>query len=104
MKLLKCNFSFVKKFLNRSLNVQLNSNLGKEIKFLNDTKEFNDKIQLFDKPKTNFAGKISQLVMTQALKVCAHLEYLRNHPLILTPLVYLNSKFNREFSFFYLHD
>lgn len=79
------------------------------MKSLNDKKEFKNAIQLFDKYKTNFPRRISKLVITQALKACAHLQDIKrgsdihqlipssfqNDPFIRTSLIHLYSKFNQ---------
>ena len=57
--------------------VQSKFELGGEMKLLNDNKEFGKALQLFDKHKKNNSETCSSLIITQALKACAHLRDIR---------------------------
>ncbi|CAM4794541.1 unnamed protein product [Rotaria magnacalcarata] len=61
-------------FVKRSVAIQSNFDLGKQMKLLNDNKQFKKSLELFDKHKKNNIETFSSLIITQALKACAHLE------------------------------
>ena len=113
-KLVNHRLSFLIVFLKRSVNIQSNFDLGKEMKLLNDNKQFKKALELFDKQKKNNIETFSSLTITQALKACAQLEDLQRgstiHHLIssrikddsyiLASLIHLYSKSKEEFFFF----
>ncbi|CAF0744675.1 unnamed protein product [Adineta steineri] len=70
LRVLSSLFVFVK----RSINVQTNFDLGKQMKLFNDKKQFNKTIELFDKQMKSNTKTFSSLIITQVLKACAHLE------------------------------
>jgi hypothetical protein len=113
MKLLNHRLSSVLISSKRSLIVQSNFNLGSEMKFLNDNKQFEKALQLFDKHKKNNTETFSSLIITQALKACTHLKDLqrgstihrlissdmKNDFYISASLIHLYSKFEEEICF-----
>ena len=62
--------------MERSASMQSNSNLGNQMKLLNEKKQFRKALDLFDKHSKNNTETLSSLVITQALKACAHLKDL----------------------------
>lgn len=112
-KLVSSRLSVVIVYLRQSTMVQSNFVLGKEIKRLNDKKQFKKALQLFDQHNNNdnIIKECSSLTITQALKACAQLGDLRRgsiiHQLvthrikhdsyILTSLIHLYSKREEEF-------
>ena len=74
IKLLNQRLSPLIVFLKRSVIVRSNFNLANEMKLLNDKKQFNKTLQLFDNYKKANTQTISSFIIIQALKACAHLR------------------------------
>lgn len=118
IKLLNRRLSAVLVFSKRIIIIQSDIDLGKQMKVLNDNKQFKKALELFDKQKENNTEIFSSLIITQALKACAHLKDLQYgkmiHRLISSctikddffisaSLIHLYSKFLEEFlSLFFL--
>jgi len=117
VKLLNHRLSFLPLFLKRSVIIRSDFDLGSQMKLLNDNKQFKKALELFDKYKKDNIETSSSLIITQALKACAHLEDLQRgstiHHLISSrikddfyisaSLIHLYSKFKEEiFSLFFL--
>ena len=99
--------------MERSASIQSNSNFGNQMKLFNEKKQFRKALDLFDKHSKNNTETLSSLVITQALKACAHLKDLHRgsaiHELvssrayddafISTSIIHLYSK-SREAIFF----
>ena len=114
-KLISSRLSFVTVYLRQLTMVQSNFNLGKEMKRLNDMKQFRKALQLFDQYNHNHNDNIikecSSLFITQALKACAQIgdlhrgliihqlvpDYLKDDSYISTSLIHLYSECEQKF-------
>ena len=70
---LVCQIVFVK----RSVMIQSQFELAKQMKLLNDNGQFQRALELFDQQKRNSVNTFSSFVITQALKACANLKDLQ---------------------------
>ncbi|CAF0963616.1 unnamed protein product [Adineta steineri] len=70
------------KVFKRSVNIQPNVNLSKQMKSFNDNKQFNKTIELFDKLIKNDTNMLSSFNITQVLKACAHLKDIQHGKMI----------------------
>ncbi|CAF1495526.1 unnamed protein product [Adineta steineri] len=62
-------------FVKRSMiNIESDFDLGMKMKSLNDNKQFNKSLELFDKFKINNVKSLSNLTISQALKACINLN------------------------------
>ncbi|CAF1037318.1 unnamed protein product [Adineta steineri] len=62
-------------FVKRSMiNIESDFDLGMKMKSLNDNKQFNKSLELFDKFKINNVKSLSNLTISQALKACINLD------------------------------
>jgi hypothetical protein len=100
----------------RSIIIQPNFDLGKEMKLINDNKQFEKALELFDKHKKNNIETFSSLIITQALKACTQIGDLQRGSIIhhlvssrikddhyiLASLIHLYSKFVEEIFFLIL--
>ncbi|CAF1267110.1 unnamed protein product [Adineta steineri] len=64
-------------FTKRSLIIQSDFYLGKKMKLLNDNKQFQKTLELFDQYKKNKSETFSSMIITEALKACTHLKDLQ---------------------------
>ncbi|CAF1660480.1 unnamed protein product, partial [Adineta ricciae] len=58
--------------------IRFASNLGDRLKTLNDSKQFQQALQLFHQHQKNNTEILSSLTITQALKACTHLRDIRS--------------------------
>jgi hypothetical protein len=91
----------------RSATISSDTSLGHQMKILNNTKKFNESLDLFDKHKEKNIKQLSSLVINQALKACAqigdlqrgsNIHYLissriKNDSSVLASLIHFYSKF-----------
>ncbi len=103
-------------FLKRSATVRSDFDLGNQMKLLDDKKQFNKALQLFDQYKENNTAIYSSFPISQALKACAQIGDLQRgstiHHLIsshtkkdshiLASLIHLYSKFQQNLFFLIL--
>jgi hypothetical protein len=117
-KLLNYRLASLIVIVKRSINVQSNFDLGSKMKLLNDKKQFEEALKLFNKYKEKNIETFSSLIITQALKACAQINDLqlgsaihslissriKNDPYILASLINLYSKFNRKLFLLFFYD
>ena len=60
-------------FIKGSVIVRSNFNLANKMKLLNDKKQFNKTLELFDNYKKNNTEILSSFIITQVLKACTNL-------------------------------
>jgi len=77
IKLLNHHFLSLRVFVKRSVTIQSNFDLGKQMKLFNDNKQFNKTLELFDKHMKNDTKMFSSLIITQVLKACTYLGDLQ---------------------------
>ena len=103
----------------RSATIRYISNLGDRLKTLNDSKQFQQALQLFHQHQKNKNEILSSLTITQALKACTHLKDIRsgkaihdlvssrtkNDQYIVTSLIHMYSEFHQSiyYRMFSLH-
>ncbi len=101
----------------RSVTVRSNIDVGKQMKILNDEKQFEKALNLFEIYKQKNIDDNSSMIITQALKACTHIgdlqrgltiyhrlsSSLKNDSYILASLIHLYSMFMQYicFSIFY---
>ncbi|CAF5211470.1 unnamed protein product, partial [Rotaria magnacalcarata] len=76
-RLLSHCLPFPKVFLKRFSNIKSYINLGTEMKLLNDKKQFEKALALFDQHGINNILTLSNFTITQVLKACAHMGDLQ---------------------------
>ncbi|CAF1606549.1 unnamed protein product, partial [Rotaria magnacalcarata] len=81
-RLLSHCLPFPKVFLKRFSNIKSYINLGTEMKLLNDKKQFEKALALFDQHGVNNILTLSNFTLTQVLKACAHVGDLQRGKII----------------------
>ncbi|CAF3518869.1 unnamed protein product [Adineta steineri] len=76
-QLLNHRLAFLITFIRRSMIIRSDYDLGVKMKLLNDNKQFEKALLLFDKHKKTELQSFSSLMITQALKASAHLRDLQ---------------------------
>ncbi|CAF3429058.1 unnamed protein product [Rotaria sp. Silwood2] len=106
-KLFTNRSSFVIFIAKRSAFIQSNADLGDEMKLLNDNKQFEKALDLFNKYKTKSNEQYSNWSLIQALRACTEIgdlqcgsnihnlvsSRLKYDPYILPSLIHFYSKF-----------
>ncbi|CAF4375000.1 unnamed protein product, partial [Rotaria magnacalcarata] len=81
-RLLNHCLSFPKLSLKRLNNIKSYINLGTEMKLLNDKKQFEKALAIFDQHGINNITTLSNFAITQVLKACAHTGDLQRGKII----------------------
>ncbi|CAM4849170.1 unnamed protein product, partial [Rotaria magnacalcarata] len=81
-RLLNHCLSFPKVSLKRLNNTKSYINLGTEMKLLNDKKQFEKALAIFDQHGINNITTLSNLAITQVLKACAHMRDIQRGKII----------------------
>lgn len=76
-KLIRARLTFVIMAAKRSAFIRSNNHVGDQMKLLNDNKQFEKTLELFDKYKEKNIEKWSNWVIIQALKACTKLGDLQ---------------------------
>ena len=97
-------------FVKRLINISSESDLINQMKLMNNNKQFQKTLELFDKHKKKNLDEYSNLILTQVLKACGgigdlqrgqtihHLisSRLENDSYMFTPIIHLYSTFKQQ--------
>lgn len=74
IRLLTNRSSLIQTCLKRSITIRSNTDIGNQMKSLNDNKQFRKALELFDEQTRNHSNAFSSSMITQALKACTNLK------------------------------